>query len=809
MKESSIYEVLPYFNFEDEVMVMKDGRICVGYEVSGFEMEEYGEVELEEIRNVFNRFLQDLPDNSNIQKIDVYYEQERRFEIAMSENASLFIKENIDRFVQERKALEKRSYLFIELMPEKYNAPDPLRNFFVNQVIPKDRFKDLDVNKKRLRQIKRDFERWVVSYATVREMGKEQVYDLMWNILNLDFGEKKSYLESQIDNTQEEVMRIGNRSVSVISMLEQGAYNGAYSEREYVPKKEVKEPFSFDVGLGLQVPHLTVTNIRKKDRETGLGSFEREVMFTKNLPDMPAFKQAMERALEIEQVLEEVNKSKECIAELSLHCVVWGQDNEIENRVDDAKQAIKRLEGARPLEESKDKGSIFFSSLPGNGAMNFRRMVMPSRMAASYLDLSDNYVSDGSGDVMGDRFGNPLLFDNFTKELVAHNAIVIGPTGSGKSFSQGSLIAQSFQRGEINIIIDKGGTYKSLTETLGIVYFEHKEENPLRFNPFACERRNGKYWVTGEKVLMIRTLISLLWKNEDKNETFSTAESSVVMEMVPAYYDYCNDKGLIATLKGFVEFAELTKGEWTMQSSTKQKYFDVDHLKIVLEPYTSGMYAQILNAEDALDLSEHKNVCFDLEGVQKDPVLYPIITMMLIELILNHIVKFPDVLKNVYFDEAWSFMSGDMKDFIELMYRTIRKNNGKVVVITQSANDIESSEIGKAIVQNTNIFFVLNHAGKDTSPLSRVLSFAEHEVEKVESMRKSWETRRGWPGGRELFIKRTGLDAKVYSLEVPESIYPILTSMPKERNYLRKLLENHSVERAIYEFVQDKRAKVI
>ena len=814
MQETSIYQVLPYFNYEDRVYVLKDGRIIVGFSVRGFEMESLRERELDEIRNQFNRFMQDLPENANVQKIDIYEEKNRNLGFEGFEKGSKFISENLKEFVKGRKALEKESFIFIELMPEKFNAPDPLRNFFVSQILPKDPFKDLERNKKRLRTLVKEFEGWIQKYAEVKELEKEEIDDLLWSIINLDFKERKTYLEGQIDNTKEEEIEIGGKSVRIISMLEQGLRNGATSEKEYLPKVEVKEPFIFDVGLDLQIPHVTVVNIRKRERETGLKSFEREVLFTKNLPEIPAFKAARDRALEVEAVLEMVNRGKECIGEVSLHCIIWDSEGKLEEKIDKTKQAIKKIEGARPLEESKDKASIFMSSLPGNGAMNFRRMTMPSLMASSYIDLSDNYKTDQRGDIPCDRFGNMILFDNFHPNLVAQNSIVVGPTGSGKSFSQGYLIAQSYQRGEINIIIDKGGTYRALTETLDIVFFQHTEENPLRFNPFACERdENGKYKVSEGRILTIRTLISILWKNEEKDEQFSNAESSIVMKLIPEYYKFCNDESRVATLKGFVEYTMRMKEFWMNSNDeelkSKLKYFDVDHLNVVLEPYTKGIYSQIMNAEDALDLSEHRNICFDLEGVQKDPVLYPIISMMLIELVIEHIKKFPDTIKHIYFDEAWSFFTGEMKDFIAYMYRTIRKNNGNIVVITQSAFDINKSDVGVEMVQNTLIFYILNHQGKDTTGLTSVFSFEDHEVEKVKSLRKDWSMKDGKNGGRELFIKRVGVDSKVYALEVAPSIYPILSSKPSERNHLRKLLKTHPIERAIYEFLQDQKANLV
>lgn len=812
-KTANILDLLPYLQMEEGAYVMKDGRVFVGYEVLGFEYELLGKDELGVLAQTINKVVNDLPNNANLQKVDIYMEEAASgFELLDYKEG--YITEEIKKFVGNRKRFYKKSYLFIELMPDKYSAPDGLRSYFTNQLIPKDSMKGYERRTQLVKEIGREVARQLERYSEFRKMEEGEIELLMWRMINLDMKGTPSGLEGSIDNTQVGGLMIGSKVLSVISYAEQGVFAQEYSEKEYVSKVNVAEPFIAPVGFDLQFPHVTVTNLRKLEKEVGLAQFSKELMFNKNLPDTPVFRKARQRAEVVQQICDSVNAGQDCLAEVSLTVLVWSEGVLKEEQVEKVKASIKEIEGAKVIVESYDAGPLFWSCLPGNGSQNYRRLMMTSSFASIYFDFTREYGSDKQGDFFCDRFGNFLQVDSFHPSLVAQNTIVVGPTGSGKSFSQGSLIGQAVQRGEIIIIIDKGGTYKQLITSVKGAYYEHTEQNPLRFNPFACPRdSNGNYIVSTDKVLTLRTLISILWKSKRKNEVFSNAESSVVMALIPEYYDNCSLTGKIATLGGFCKWVEhiFAERKDDHEFGKKMGFFDVDHFSVVMDPYVNGMYKEILNAEDALDLAEHRILCFDLEGIQKDPVMFPIVAMLLIDVVMEHIRKFPNVRKRIYFDEAWSFLVGEMEEFIEYMFRTVRKNNGNITIITQTAMDIKNSEVSSALIGNTMIYVILNHRGQDVRPLKEVFSFEDHDIEKVQSLRLSWPMERcgNAPGGRELFIKRIGVDARVYALEVAPAIYPLLTSMPAERNHFRKLLEHHPLERAVHEFMLDKASKVI
>jgi type IV secretory pathway VirB4 component len=150
-------------------------------------------------------------------------------------------------------------------------------------------------------------------------------------------------------------------------------------------------------------------------------------------------------------------------------------------------------------------------------------------------------------------------------------------------------------------------------------------------------------------------------------------------------------------------------------------------------------------------------------------------------------------------DEAWSMLSDSMGDWVESMYRTIRKNNGSMCIITQGIDEIIESAVGSAIIANAQTQIILNHTDKNqVAKVARHLGFTAHEVDKINSIRKG-------KGYRELFIKQ-GDVGKVYCLEVCPHLDAVLSSKPVERNYLRELTKryNGNIHFAVDQYIEDK-----
>lgn len=823
MTLESLSNMLPYLGYEDEAMILKDGRICFFYEVDGVEYEGWKEEDYQAMVDLLEASLREMPLGTTLTKTDIYFRKQNQLKPI---NQSYIEAKRVEHF-NKRKSLEHQSYIVLSFAHEKAQKPTPNSTILARKGknLPAILLKGIQERIIKAKAKASEFYSLMneMHGVTFRKMPLEEIKLSICRYLDLDFEKEQIDVSSEIEK-KHNYLQVGNQIVSAISLYGQGETLMPFTERRYNDKGFIN-PYATSIHFPLQVPHIVTTTLTTVDMEKTLKPFKTEVLINKQLSgNSPLTRGSNDRALMVEQSIDEVRRRKDGFVELSVNILLFSDNyEEMQQSIEKTQQAIKSIYQAKYLKESWDIANIFFSSLPGNGWETVRTLMMPTKNALPYFHFQKPYISDDSGELLTDRFGRPTRVDLNRSDLTSKNRLIVGPTGSGKSFTEGVFISTAHERGEIQVIIDKGGSYKNLIKSLDGQYFEHKADSPMRFNPFATEMDpDGLYILSPDKKIVLVTFIKLLWKSTEHQEYLTKAENSLLLIWLEAYYDHLNEQKKLAandekipvpTLRGFVYFIktfhETKIKEKDAEYLRQKEFFNVNHFHTVMHPFIEGNYAEIFNAEDVLELSNYPLICFDLEGVQQDKTLYPIITMLVIELVFTHIAKFPDNLKHVILDEAWSFFTGEMAEFIALMYRTIRKNNGTATIITQSAQDILDSELANALIQNTQIYIILDHKGKSTEPL-RKIGLEDFHIRKIESIRKHWfiDHKTGIKGGRELFIKREDKSYNIYAIEVPIEQYVLLTSHPPERNHFNKLQKKYPLSRAIEEWKRDKEAMV-
>ena len=279
------------------------------------------------------------------------------------------------------------------------------------------------------------------------------------------------------------------------------------------------------------------------------------------------------------------------------------------------------------------------------------------------------------------------------------------------------------------------------------------------------------------------------------SEQASTKENKGFVVYTPSFTSFCNFLEAFDVLYGKGGKAE--RKEYVRAS----KYVDLDSFLVSVDAFRKGVYAKVLNAPHTFELSNAKFLVFDVNGIKDDPILFPLICLLLVEVITDQIAKFPDVRKGVYIDEAWSLMDM-LGSKIGELYRTIRKENGSVAIITQSIDEVLQSEQSAAIIANADTKLILGHKGKGESMLDQlcsVLGFTAHYRDLIESIR--WED----PVSREVFLMQGNI-ARVFKIGLTIEEYASMTTTPNERTKLDKLIEYYGgrIAPAIDQFAEDK-----
>ena len=100
------------------------------------------------------------------------------------------------------------------------------------------------------------------------------------------------------------------------------------------------------------------------------------------------------------------------------------------------------------------------------------------------------------------------------------------------------------------------------------------------------------------------------------------------------------------------------------------KYIDViENFLNVLEPYyRGGEYDYLLNSDKQLDLLDKRFIVFELDNISENKVLYPVITLIIMETFLTKMRRLKGIRKVLLLEEAWKAIAkAGMAGFIKYL----------------------------------------------------------------------------------------------------------------------------------------------
>lgn len=429
---------------------------------------------------------------------------------------------------------------------------------------------------------------------------------------------------------------------------------------------------------------------------------------------------------------------------------------------------------------------IFWAGLPGNqGAFpvndTFDTFIEP---ATCFFNLETQYKTSLApiGIRLGDRItGYPVQVDLSDEPMrqgliTNRNKFVLGPSGSGKSFLTNHLMRSYYQQGSHIVLVDVGHSYRGLCGLLDGFYFTYEEEEPIRFNPFYIE---GRKRPDTEKKESLKTLLYALWKKED--EPFRRSEYVALSNALSGYYDLLeNDPGVFPCFDTLYEFLNTGFKAVLRQDGVRGNDFDLENFLYVLRPYyRGGEFDYLLNARDKLDLLGERFIVFELDNIKDHPILFPVVTLMIMEIFISKMRKLKGVRKIILIEEAWKAIAKEgMAEYIKYLFKTVRKFFGEAIVVTQEVEDIISSPVVKnAIINNADVKILLDQGKYQNKfrDIQELLGLSDQEKAVILSMNKAKEPGRTY---KEVYIS---IYKKVYRVEVSREEYLTYTTEEREK----------------------------
>ena len=334
------------------------------------------------------------------------------------------------------------------------------------------------------------------------------------------------------------------------------------------------------------------------------------------------------------------------------------------------------------------------------------------------------------------------------------------------------------------------------------VYQTYTEENPISFNPFFTD----DYQYDIEKKESIKTLIMTLWKRDTEQPTRS--EEVALSNAVSLYIERIRqNRDIEPSFNTFYEYVQGDYREVLRQKKYREKDFDVDGFLNVLEPfYKGGEYDFLLNSDKKIDLLNKRFIVFEIDSIRDHRVLFPVVTIILMEVFINKMRRLHGVRKLIVIEEAWKAIAKEgMAEYIKYLFKTVRKYFGEAIVVTQEVDDIISSPVVKeSIIGNADCQILLDQRKylNKFDAIQQLLGLSDKEKDQILSINLSNDPSRKY---KEVWIGLGGVQSAVYATEVSMSEYLCYTTEESEKvEVLRRAEKVGSMARAIRELAREK-----
>ena len=451
-----------------------------------------------------------------------------------------------------------------------------------------------------------------------------------------------------------------------------------------------------------------------------------------------------------------------------------------------------------PYQHTFDLPLLFFSCVPFSTQLPETELFITQVPQACCLTNFEGEIRNSTSDFIirlsNRQEGCPVKIDLSDEPMENHlihnrNKLIIGGSGSGKSFFTNHLLRQYAESENCHVVLlDVGRSYELLTRYLdeslkdqgGAMLVEFTTDQPISFNPFVVEGE-----LNLERKQTILSVIYTIYK-----EGLSDMEKDVIAHSV---MEFLKTPDLERSFNGYYQFCKEYIPNLVEEQSLE--FNSHEYFFILGKYYLGGEYDYLLNKPMQTDeFFDCPFLVFELDNIKDHPVIFPVATLIIMDIFLQKMRQLKGVRKVICIEEAWkAIATPQMAGYMKYFFKTIRKFFGEAMVVTQEVDDIISSPIIRdAIINNadTRILLDMSKFKNKFDQINQFLGLTDFQKEQILSINKNLPSDRKL---KEVFIA-LGSYSRVFALEVSRAEYFCYTTEQKEKEtILSKLHEEESL----------------
>jgi len=474
------------------------------------------------------------------------------------------------------------------------------------------------------------------------------------------------------------------------------------------------------------------------------------------------------------EALKELEIKGNYFGNYSLTVVIYDEDlTKVESACAEFYKAFT-MHDAQLYEERYNLFNAYLATVPGNYAFNLRSMLI---LNTNYADFSFLFTLDSGHKVnahLGEEYLAVLESNHRTPYYVnlhcrdtAHS-LILGRTGSGKSFLLNFIITSLQKYAPYTFIFDLGGSFESLTRLFEGTYVKvGLQTDGFKINPFCLPK-------TKSNLDFLALFVQILAEGSGSN-ILSTEEEQEIYQQVENLYSVEPELRTLGVLANTLPRA----------------------LSLKLQKWTTGGQFGFLfdNAEDTVSFSRFQ--CFDFQGMDQYPqILEPLLFYILHR--TSHVItnkEITHIFKAFFIDEAWTFFRNPrIKGYIVEALKTWRKQNAAMILSTQSLDELKKSGILDVIVETCATKIFLANPDMDRRLYRNQFHLNETEIDLIAGLIPK----------RQFLIKTHDI-AKVANLEVDPKSYWLYTNDPFDNRKRAEAFEKYGFERGLTVLAEGRR----
>jgi len=363
-----------------------------------------------------------------------------------------------------------------------------------------------------------------------------------------------------------------------------------------------------------------------------------------------------------------------------------------------------------------------------------RRNMSTGALSTSFPFTSAD-LSQDTGILYGINMHNSglVIFDRFSLEN--GNSVVFAKSGAGKSFTVKLEALRSMMFGTEIFIIDPENEYERMCDAVGGAYVRLSLNSSTRINPFDLPKVVDSEEADNALRSNLITLHGLLRLMMGGAQIQMAGANAAAMGPPLAPSEEADlDAALIETYAK----AGITNDPLThtgVPPAIVDLYDTLLHmggtgpqLAQRLRKYTTGTFAGIFSQQSNVDIN-NPLVVFNLRDLEDE--LRPVAMYIVLNYIWNK-TKTDQKRRILIVDEAWQLMKyEDSASFLFSLAKRARKYNLGITTISQDVEDFMGSRMGRAIVANASMQFLLKQSPTAVDVLTDVFKLTGEERKRL------------------------------------------------------------------------------